>query len=73
MSFGAEDGPWHEPNDDSVMQNAMFKMLSSLPCYICGVPVAGDEGWRRGDMPGLAWCPNHQPVWSRASNQEDNP
>jgi hypothetical protein len=70
MSYGAEDMTWVEPDDDSAMQDAIYRALSSLPCYICGCPVAGNEGWRRADMPGLAWCPDHQPVWSRLDSTQ---
>jgi hypothetical protein len=38
------------------------------PCYICGQNVSPETGWHREDYDGVRrhWCPEHQPVWSRA-------
>lgn len=39
-----------------------FAKTRLSPCYICSRPTAPGEGWHRD---GRAWCPAHQPTWSR--------
>ena len=65
--IGAEDLPWHEPEDDSVMQDAIHRLLTDTPCYICSALVPADRGWHRD---GHAWCFAHRPVWSHSEAAE---